>query len=429
MFISATLFALFLFFGMPVVFVLGLAGASFVVLGTDVPITLVSERIFSGLNSFTIMAIPFFIFAGAVMEGGGLSRRIVDFATALIGWVTGSLYLVSVTTATALAAISGSGSADAAAVSSIMQPELKRRRYDTDFAAALIAASSSLAQIIPPSLLLVVVAAVSSQSTGALFIAGVAPGLLAAVGLLVAAYLYTRRRRTQYQSDTRSFSATYLARTFWSAIPALFMPVIIVGGIVSGVFTATEAAAVAAFYSLVIGIFVYRELRFKQLHDAILRTAILSAAVMLIIGTANIFAWLIASEGVADHLAEFLESVTNDPFVFLLILNGILLVVGMFMESIAAILILMPIFLPIAQAFGVHPIHFGVMFVFNLAIGMFTPPYGITLFVCSSIAERTVIQVARRILAPLCVMLLVLLAVSYFPEITLFLPQHYGLIK
>ncbi|HEX2520374.1 MAG TPA: TRAP transporter large permease subunit, partial [Castellaniella sp.] len=150
---------------------------------------------------------------------------------------------------------------------------------------------------------------------------------------------------------------------------------------------------------------------------------------MLIIGTANIFAWLIASEGVADRLAEFLESVTNDPFVFLLILNGILLVVGMFMESIAAILILMPIFLPIAQAFGVHPIHFGVMFVFNLAIGMFTPPYGITLFVCSSIAERTVIQVARRILMPLCVMVLVLLAVTYFPEITLFLPQHYGLIK
>ncbi|HEX2519709.1 MAG TPA: TRAP transporter large permease subunit, partial [Castellaniella sp.] len=214
MFISATLFALFLFFGMPVVFVLGLAGASFVVLGTDVPITLVSERIFSGLNSFTIMAIPFFIFAGAVMEGGGLSRRIVDFATALIGWVTGSLYLVSVATATALAAISGSGSADAAAVSSIMQPELKRRRYDTDFAAALIAASSSLAQIIPPSLLLVVVAAVSSQSTGALFIAGVAPGLLAAVGLLGVAYLYARRGGAQYESDTRSFSAAYLARTF-----------------------------------------------------------------------------------------------------------------------------------------------------------------------------------------------------------------------
>ncbi len=429
MLIALVSFVLFLLLGMPVVFVLGLTGATAIVFGSDIPVTLISERIFSGLNSFTIMAIPFFVFAGAIMEGGGLSRRIVDFAMALIGWVTGSLYLVAIMTATALAAISGSGSADAAAVSSIMQPEFKRRRYDPDFAAALIASSSSLAQIIPPSLLLVVVAAISSQSTGALFVAGILPGLLAAGGLLLMTYFHARKAGGPYTESTQEFSFRRLLRAFWAALPALFMPVIIVGGIVSGVFTATEAAAVAAFYSLLVGTLVYRELRFKQLHEAILRTAVLSAAVMLIIGTANVFAWLIAAEGIAAMLAEFLLSFTNSPFVFLLLVNGLLLVVGMFMESIAALLILMPIFLPIAVDFGVHPIHFGVMFVFNLAVGMFTPPYGITLFVCSSIAERSVIQVARKILKPLLVMIAVLIAVTYFEEITLFLPKFYGLVK
>ncbi len=429
MLIALVSFVLFLLLGMPVVFVLGLTGATAIVFGSDIPVTLISERIFSGLNSFTIMAIPFFIFAGAIMEGGGLSRRIVDFAMALIGWVSGSLYLVAIVTATALAAISGSGSADAAAVSSIMQPEFKRRKYDPDFAAALIASSSSLAQIIPPSLLLVVVAAISSQSTGALFIAGIIPGLLAAAGLLVMAYFHARKAGGQYTESHREFSFRHLLWTFWAALPALFMPVIIVGGIVSGIFTATEAAAVAAFYSLLVGTLVYRELRFKQLHEAILRTAILSAAVMLIIGAANVFAWLVAAEQIAAMLAEFILSFTNSQFVFLLMVNGLLLVVGMFMESIAALLILMPIFMPIAIDFGVHPIHFGVMFVFNLAIGMFTPPYGITLFVCSSIAERSVIQVARKILKPLLVMTTVLFAVTYFEEITLFLPKFYGLVK
>jgi len=429
MLIALFAFVVFLLLGMPVVFVLGLTGASALVFGSDVPITLISERIFAGLNSFTIMAIPFFVFAGAIMEGGGLSRRIVDFAMALIGWVSGSLYLVSVVTATALAAISGSGSADAAAVSSIMQPEIKRRKYDTDFAAALIASSSSLAQIIPPSLLLVVVASISAQSTGALFVAGILPGVLAALGLLLMAYFHARKAGGQYTETSQTFSLGHLLQTLWAALPALVMPVIIVGGIISGIFTATEAAAVAALYSLLVGAVIYRELHFKQLRTAILRTAILSSAVMLIIGAANVFAWLIASEQVASRLAEALLTLTDNPFVFLLLVNGLLLIVGMFMESIAALLILMPIFLPIAVEFGVHPIHFGVMMVFNLAIGMFTPPYGITLFVCSSIAERSVIQVSRKIIKPLLVMVAVLIAVTYFEDITLYLPKIYGLVK
>lgn len=429
MLIALFAFVVFLLLGMPVVFVLGLTGASAIVFGSDIPVTLISERIFSGLNSFTIMAIPFFVFAGAIMEGGGLSRRIVDFAMALIGWVTGSLYLVAITAATALAAISGSGSADAAAVSSIMQPEFKRRKYDADFAATVIASSSSLAQIIPPSLLLVVVAAISSQSTGALFVAGILPGVLAALGLLGMAYFHARRAGGVYTETTQAFSFGNLLRAFWAALPALFMPVIIVGGIISGVFTATEAAAVAAFYSVLVGALVYRELRFKQLHEAILRTAVLSAAVMLIIGAANVFAWLIAAEQIAATLAEFLLTLTSNKFVFLLLVNLLLLVVGMFMESIAALLILMPIFMPIAMDFGVHPIHFGVLFVFNLAIGMFTPPYGITLFVCASVAERSVIQVARKILKPMLIMMSVLIAVTYFEDITLFLPKFYGLVK
>ena len=421
-------FLAFLLIGTPIVFVLGIAATLTLLLTTDVPLTIVSQRIYDGLNSFTIMAIPFFVFAGAIMDAGGISRRIVDFATALVGWVVGSLLMVSVVAATGLAAISGSGSADVAAISSIMQPELRRRRYDIDFSAAVIACAGSLAQVIPPSLMMVVVALVSNLSVGAMFLAGVLPGLMTVPGLLVAAWLHARRGGPQYR-EVEPFTGARLRRTFVRALPALGMPVIIIGGIVGGVFTPTEAASVAVLYGLVVALFVYRDLSWRQLPGLVLRASALSAAVMMIVATASIFGWLVASANVPAILAAWIKSVSSEPWTYLLMVNLLLMLVGMFMESLAAILILVPVLMPIAISFGIDPVHFGVVVVMNFAIGMVTPPYGITLFVASSIAERNIIQVARRITWPWAMMTLILILVTYVPDVALVLPRLVGLVQ
>ena len=420
-------FLAFLLIGTPIVFVLGIAATLTLLLTTDVPLTIVSQRIYDGLNSFTIMAIPFFVFAGAIMDAGGISRRIVEFATALVGWIVGSLLMVSVVAATGLAAISGSGSADVAAISSIMQPELRRRRYDIDFSAAVIACAGSLAQVIPPSLMMVVVALVSNLSVGAMFLAGVLPGLMTVPGLLVAAWLHARRGGPQYR-EVEPFTASRLRRTFVRALPALGMPVIIIGGIVGGVFTPTEAAAVAVLYGLVVAMVVHRDLRFRDLPALVLRAAALSAAVMIIIGTASIFGWLVANANVPAQLAAWIKTVSEQPWTYLLLINVLLMLVGMFMESIAAILILVPVLMPIAIDFGIEPVHFGLVVVMNFAIGMVTPPYGITLFVASSIAERSIVQVSRRMFWPWLMMTAILVLVTYVPDIPLFLPRLAGLL-
>lgn len=426
--IAFSAFFFFLAIGMPIVFVLGIAAALTVLLTTEVPIVIISQRIFSGLSVFTTMAIPFFIFAGAIMDVGGISRRIVDFATAIVGWITGSLLMVSVVTATTLAAISGSGSADTAAVSAIMQPEIKRRKYDVDFAAGMIASAGSLAQIIPPSLMMVVVAMITSQSTGALFLSGIIPGTITALLFLFVSYLHAIQGGPQYR-EVEPFTFRRLVRTFVAAIPALGMPVIILGGILGGIFTPTEAAAVAGAYGIVVSSLIYRELTIESFRKVIIRTISLSAAVMTILGTASVFGWLIADARVSELLAAWIQGFTQSPYVFLLIVNVILLIVGMFMESIAAILILVPMLMPIAISFGVDPIHFGLVVVYNLSIGMITPPYGITLFVASSIAERNIVQVARRIGWPLLVMLAVLALITCAPDVSLFLPKIFGFIK
>lgn len=426
--IIALAFAAFLAIGVPVVFVLGASAVLALVTTTDVPLTIVSQRVFAGLNTFTLMAIPFFVFAGVIMDAGGISRRIVAFASALIGWIVGSLYQVSCVAAAGLAAISGSGSADTAAISAIMQPQLRGRRYDVDFGAALIACAGSLAQVIPPSLTMVIMAVVSNVSIGALFVAGILPGFLCILLLMACGYAFARKGGDAYR-ETEPFTLPRLLKTGWAALPAAGMPVLILGGILGGAFTPTEAAAVSAFYGLLIGLFVYRELKPDQLPGLILRTASLSAAVMLIIGTASVFSWLIANANVPQILGEWLLSVSSSPWVFLLIVNLLLLVVGMFMETIAAILILVPVLAPIAHQLGIDPVHFALVVVMNFAIGTVTPPYGVSLFVASSVAGRTVMQVTRRLGLPLLAMFAVLLAVTYVSDMSLFLPRLFGLIE
>lgn len=424
----ALAFIAFLALGVPVVFVLGASAVLALVTTTDVPVAIVSQRVFAGLNTFTLTAIPFFVFAGVIMDAGGISRRIVAFASALIGWIVGSLYQVSCVAAAGLAAISGSGSADTAAISAIMQPQLRRRRYDVDFGAALIACAGSLAQVIPPSLTMVILAVVSNVSIGALFVAGIGPGFLCIFLLMVCAYVFARKGGDTYR-ETEPFTLLRLLKTGGAAIPAAGMPVLILGGILGGAFTPTEAAAVSAFYGLLVGLFVYRELKPAQLPGLILRTASLSAAVMLIIGTASVFSWLIANANVPKILGEWLMSVSSSPIVFLLVVNALLLIVGMFMETIAAILILVPVLAPIASQLGINPVHFALVVVMNFAIGTVTPPYGVSLFVASSVAGRTVMQVTRKLGLPLMAMFIVLLIVTYASDVPLFLPRMFGLIE
>ena len=309
-----------------------------------------------------------------------------------------------------------------------MQPELRRRKYDIDFSAAIIAAAGSLAQIIPPSLMMVVVALITNLSVGALFLAGVLPGLVTAIGLLTCAYTHAKKGGPQYR-EVQPFTLGRLGRTFVAAIPSLGMPFIIIGGIIGGVFTPTEAAAVSVFYGLIISLYVHHDMKLRQLPELILRAAALSSGVMMIVGTASIFGWLVASANVPTLVADWIRSISHEPWTYLLIVNVVLMAVGMFMESLAAILILVPVLMPIAVSFGIDPVHFGLVIVMNFAIGMVTPPYGITLFVASAVAERNVMQVARRMFWPWVVMTTVLLFVTYVPDFALFLPRFVGLVE
>lgn len=411
--------------GVPLVFVLGASALITLITTTSVPLAIVAQRLFAGLDSFTLMAIPFFVFAGVIMDAGGISRRIVDFSTALIGWITGSLLFVSCLAAAGLAAISGSGSADTAAISSIMQPQIKKRGYDVDFGAAIIACSGSIAQVIPPSLTMIVIAILGNLSIGNLFLAGVIPGILCILALMAIAYFHARTGGDAYR-DTTPFSFSHLCRMAVAAIPAFIMPTIVMGGIVGGVFTPTESAAVACFYGLLVSLFVYREIDIKALPGLILKAVSLSSAVMLIIGTASIFSWLIANASVPELLGDWFTQVSSSPAIFLILTTVLFLIVGMFMETIAAILILFPVLFPISQQLGIDAIHFSLIIVLNCAIGTVTPPYGISLFVASNIANRTVLQVASKAGLPLAAMFATLILIILFPSLSLWLPQELG---
>jgi C4-dicarboxylate transporter DctM subunit len=422
MLLGFSAFLFLLLFGAPIVFALGVSSLAILTLVMDVPVSVVSQRLYAGLDSFTIMAIPFFVLAGILMDAGGISRRMVQLADALVGWITGSTLLVAVSAATGMAAVSGSGSADTAAISAIMQPEIKRRKFDPDFAAAMIAAGGSLASVIPPSLMMVVIASIANISVGQLFMAGIVPGFLTGIGLMFMCYLYARQKGGHYLEVT-PFSMARLTSSFVQALPAMGLPFLIIGGIVGGVFTPTEAAAVAVLYGLIVGVFVHRELKLSSLPKLLLKASAISASVMIILASASIFSWLISLARVSTAVGELIQSLSSDPLVFLLLVNVLLLVVGMFMESIAAMLILVPVLLPLAIAYGIDPVHFSLVVVFNLTIGFVSPPYGIALYVAANIAGRGVMQVASQSGRSLLVLLTVLLLITYVPEIGMWLPD------
>ena len=411
-----------LFVGMPIAFALGLGSCFSLMSDNSLPLVLVPQRMFTALDSWPIMAIPLFMLAGELMDKGGISRRIVDFSNACFVFVKGSLAMVSVMASMIFAGVSGSSTADTAAVGSIMIPAMKRKGYDMDFATALIAAAGAIGPIIPPSILMILIGYVTDTSVASLFLGGIIPGLLIGIGLMAVSFLHAHMGGKAYLS-TSKFCFQDVLRTGKKALPGLGLPFIIVFGILGGIFTATEAAVVAVVYGLIVGMFVYREITIKELPKIFLKSAETACVIMFIACTAFLFAWLITVKQLPVHLGEFLLANIGSKVMFLVLLNIVLLIIGMFMESFSAIIVFMPILFPIAQKFGVDPVHFGIIATVNLAIGYITPPYGATLFVSCGISGRKIREVTPRVVPIIVAMIVILLIVTYFPETFMWIPR------
>lgn len=405
--------------GAPVAVALGVASLVFI-LFDGMPSLVVLHNMVAGINSFPLIAVPFFIMAGHLMNTSGITTKIFAFARAAVGWMYGGLGHVNVGASVIFAGMSGAAVADAGGLGNIEIRAMKDAGYDTDFSVGITAASSTIGPIIPPSLPLVVYGVIADTSIGQLFAAGLIPGLLMAMSLMVMVAVYSRIRK--YPRDDR-FSMSIFISSFGHAILPLMTPIIIVGGILTGLFTPTEAAIAAVAYSLFLGLFVYRTLSWKQILKVSQDTVETTASIMMIVAASSIFAWILTANQVAQAFATELLSFTQDKTAILLIIMLIVLVVGCFMETIAAITILTPVLLPVAMQFGIDPVHFGIILILNLMIGLLTPPVGMVLYVLSKVSgvpfERCVVATAP-FLVPLIIVLVLL---TFIPALSMWLPS------
>ena len=405
--------------GVPIAIAVGLSGLLAIWLGSDIPLTVILQRQFTAVDSFPLMAIPFFILAGTLMEAGGISKRLVQFGNALIGHATGGLAIVSIVASMFFAAISGSTVATVAAIGMVLIPAMKARGYRPSFAGAVQASAGNLGIIIPPSIAMVVYGVATNTSISAMFIGGFIPGFLMTGSLILVAYLICKQRG--YSGGKKS-TLEELVSAFRESILALLMPIIILGGIYGGIFTPTEAAAVAVAYAFIIGTFVYKELNLKKITELLGRSVITTAGIMFLIATAGLFAWILTRINAPKMIAEFFLTYASNKYVFLLYINVILFIVGMFFETTAANVILAPLLAPIAIGFGIDPIHFGLIMIVNLAVGMCTPPLGVNLFVACQIADIRVDEIIPAVMPFLLILILDILIISYVPAIVTWLP-------
>ena len=420
-FLFLCILALFLI-GAPIFVALGMGTSLAILVEGSYPLTLVPQRMFVGLDSWPIMAIPLFMLAGNLMDKGGMSKRIVDFCSAAIGFVKGSLAMVSVLASMIFAAISGSATAGTAAIGSIIIPAMREKGYNMSFVTVLLSAAGSIGPVIPPSILMVLIGNSTGASVGKLFMAGMIPGILVGVALMTYSYIHASRGGAAYL-ETETFDPRRVVKTFISAIPGLGLPFIIIGGIVTSIFSATEAAGVACLYGFLVGKFIYKEITMKDVPEIFLKSAQTASGIMVITGTAYIFAWFITAMQLPTLLIAAMESFIHSQFQFLIFLNVVLFIVGMFMESFSAIIVLMPILFPVATAYGVDPIHFGAIVCVNLAIGYVTPPYGATLFVSCGMTGKSVKDVLPYVVPVIISMVIVLIIVTYFPAVYMWLPN------
>jgi tripartite ATP-independent transporter DctM subunit len=410
--------------GVPIAFSLGLAAAATLVAWGQVSLSLLAQRMFTGVDSFVFMAIPFFILAGELMTTAGILDRLVKFADALVGHICGGLAHVTIVAEMFFSGISGSAVADAAALSAVLSPSMAKQ-YDADFGNGVVASAAMLGPIIPPSIPMVVYAlAAGSVSIAGLFIAGMIPGIILGAGMMAIAYAIAKRRA--YPVRPRTMTWRELPPQMWDVLPALLMPVIILGGILGGIFTATEAAAVAVAYAVVVGLFVTKELKWRDMPPALVRSAVATSVVFMLIACSNAVSWLLTTQQVPNLVAQFLKANAPSPWIFLLIVNIFLLIVGCLMDLSAAMIMLVPILAPIAVSYGVDPLHFGFIVVLNLTIGLLTPPVGAILFVVCGISKISLERLVRAIWPFLLWQIAVLALVTYVPWFCVWLPRLLG---
>jgi tripartite ATP-independent transporter DctM subunit len=411
--------------GMPIVFAMGAAPvAAFLLAERPQFLAVLPQKIFFGINQFPLLAIPLFILAGEIMNVGGITERLVRFANALVGHLRGGLAQVNILASMLFAGLSGSAVADVSALGSIMVPAMEKQGYTRPFAAAVTAASAVIGPIIPPSIIMVVYAYIMNISVGALFVGGFVPGLLVGLGLMLCTNILARRR--DYPRNERRATAGEMGSATRSAILPLLTPIIILGGIVGGIFTPTEAAAVAVVYALLLSLLVLRTLSLRDLAPLLLRSGVAASAVLLAIGTATLFGWVVALSGLANQVAAAMLAITSDPYLMLLLINILLLVVGMFMDAGPAILILGPILAPITQQLGIDPVHFALVMCINLTIGLATPPVGLVLFVTSALSRTSIEAIAREMAPYYIIHAAVILLVTYVPAVPMTLPRLLG---
>jgi tripartite ATP-independent transporter DctM subunit len=414
-----SLFAM-LILGFPVAVALAGSSAIYILLQGTVPDVVIVHRIINGVDSFPLLAIPFFVLAGNLMNTAGITNRIFDFAMALVGWLRGGLGHVNVTASVIFAGMSGTAVADAGGLGTIEIKAMRDRGYSADFAMGITAASSTIGPIIPPSLPLVIYGVMANASIGQLFVAGVIPGLMMAFALMV--YVAWQAYIKDIPAD-QAFKLSVLASSFINALPALMTPGLIIGGMIFGWFTPTEAAIAACVWALVLGFFVYRSMSWKRFLRVSMDTVETTAIILFIVGTASIFAWVLTQARITEYLAGGLLAISDNPIVILLLINIILLVVGCFLETIAAITILVPVMLPITTQLGIDPVHFGIVMVLNLMIGLLTPPVGMVIYILSRVANMPLTQAIKAVLPFLAPLLAVLALITFVPEVTLYLPS------
>jgi len=418
-YLVAVLFILF-FIGVPIAYALGFTSIlSFLFTDPDLLIN-VPRRIFRGIDNFSLLAIPLFIMAGEIMSKG-ISARLIRFAQTLVGHFPAGLAMVVVLASMFFSAVTGSAIATAAAIGGMMIPVLKKEGYDLRFSSSLVATSSILGPIIPPSIFMVLYGVMANASIADLFMAGIAPGVLITIGLMV--YCYYIGKKYNYKGRETRATVKEIAVGFKDAILALLMPTIMVGGILSGMFTATESGVIAILYAIMISACVYRELKWKDMLDILMSTSKISAAIILLIGTASLFTWLLSYHRVPEQLIEMLGPFAENQFMLLLLMNIILLIAGTFIDAISALMIFTPLFLPLGLAAGIDPVHLGVVMAVNVSIGQITPPVGVCLFVTSSIAKVKVADMLTFIWPKLIILLVIQFLITYVPDTSLFIPD------
>lgn len=413
-------FVLLILLSVPIAIALGLSSMIAVFLHSDMSLMVLVQKIFGGVNSFTLMAIPFFILAGNIMSAGGVSNRLVDLAGSILGRITGGLALVSTVACTFFGAISGSAPATTAAIGGVMVGPMEKRGYSKEFAAATVAASGTIGLLIPPSITMVLYGVIAGVSIGKLFLAGIIPGLLMCTTLMGIEY-YISKKRGYCGDQPATFK--HIVKAFNRSILALFMPIIILGGIYGGVFTPTEAAVVAVMYGLFVGVFIYKELNLKQIPKIILDSGKNTAVIMYLVATAHIFSYILASEEIPQQFAHLMLDISSNKIAVQLMIMVALLIAGTFLDNAVAMVLLTPIFYPVITQIGIDPVFFGVLMVLALAIGQITPPVGLCLFVACNISKIAIEKLSKAIVPFLIGLIILLIILNFVPDLVLFIPN------